>query len=156
MTDYQVRLAQGGDIAQLVKLWAACLTDQLDYEDKIRPIDTNLVYYRSMLTKLISAGEVIVADSGNELCGMVVIFEEALPLETTIRTAIVADMFVADHFRRRGVGRALIQFAKQIAIQRRFDKVRLHVYRSNIGAEALYALEGFRPTLKIMDWVPND
>lgn len=55
----------------------------------------------------------------------------------------VKDLFVCEAFRRRGVGRALVRGAAEIARALRADRVELHVVGPNAPARRLYETEGF-------------
>jgi ribosomal protein S18 acetylase RimI-like enzyme len=59
------------------------------------------------------------------------------------RYAYIKDIVVDSHFRRRGVGRELVQAAKQWACDKQLAGVMLETQNNNIGACRLYERCGF-------------
>lgn len=76
-----------------------------------------------------------------------------LPVEGEPRRWVIANVAVHPDERRRGIGRALVLAAMDLARQRRGERVVLQVDRSNQGACHLYLSLGFRVTSTRTNWV---
>ena len=57
--------------------------------------------------------------------------------------ALVTDLVVLDHFRRRGFGRALLDAAERYARDQGATELRIGVLSANHGAKRLYGAAGF-------------
>jgi len=94
-----------------------------------------------------------VAESEERLLGMVVVAERSSPDISILvprRYAQVSDLVVTEAWRRRGVGRALMDRAERWAVQRGLGEVELSVYEFNRGAIALYQDLGYHVSKQTM------
>lgn len=87
-----------------------------------------------------------VAEVEAELIGFVnvMIAQSSIPLHVPRRFAIVDNLAVTEHFRRQGVGRALMQAAEHWAQERGATAMELNVYEFNHGATETYESLGYR------------
>ncbi len=69
------------------------------------------------------------------------------------RTLEIDQMSVEREFRRTGVGSALIDRARQIAEDEKYDRIRLTVWSNNPDAKAFYASQDFQPRTETLEWV---
>ena len=76
-----------------------------------------------------------------------------LSVEGAPRRWVMANVAVHPDHRRRGIGRALVQAALELAAQRRSEIVVLQVDRANQSARELYRSLGFRVTSTRTTWV---
>ncbi|MBR3076628.1 MAG: GNAT family N-acetyltransferase [Oscillospiraceae bacterium] len=91
--------------------------------------------------------KILVAEEDGQLCGFAVLHQIRRP-ETPFmyeRRFLDVDEFgVAPAFRRRGVGRALIDRAKAWAKEQGFDRLELNMWEFNRDALAFYEAVGFQ------------
>jgi GNAT superfamily N-acetyltransferase len=93
-------------------------------------------------------GAALVAELDGRVVGHLFLsFEVAPPFvrNEMRRYAYVFELFVRDEARRAGVGKALVQEAERIALERGVDTLMLSVLAGNSIAEAFYRREGFAP-----------
>ncbi len=93
-----------------------------------------------------SGGVVLVAEIGGAVIGhLVLAYERFGPYvrEELRDYALVADLFVREPHRGRGVGRALIAEAERRAIERGMPRIMLGVVHGNVAAERSYRRQGF-------------
>lgn len=93
-----------------------------------------------------SGGVVLVAEIGGAVIGhLVLAYERFGPYvrEELRDYALVADLFVREPHRGRGVGRALIAEAERRAIERSMPRIMLGVVHGNVAAERSYRRQGF-------------
>ena len=98
--------------------------------------------------------EILVAEEDGKLCGVAILAEIVRP-ETFFmweRRYIDVDEFCVDEvFHRRGVGRALIEAAKEAARRRGYDRLELNMWEFNEGALAFYEALGFETYRRYME-----
>jgi ribosomal protein S18 acetylase RimI-like enzyme len=66
---------------------------------------------------------------------------------------VMANVAVKSAYRRRGIGRALIQASVELAKERKAQEIFLQVLSSNQVAQVIYASMGFRPLSTRTTWV---
>ncbi|WP_267739643.1 GNAT family N-acetyltransferase [Myroides injenensis] len=97
--------------------------------------------------------EFIIAVDNNQLVGMVALFiEETLPYECFIphRYLNFADIFVEEEYRKKGIGKQLIDAVKSWAKDKEVDYIELIVLKQNSKAYDLYLKEEFEPVHTVM------
>lgn len=98
--------------------------------------------------------DILVAEEDGVLCGFAVLHEIRRP-ETPFmfeRRFLDVDEFCVDEaFRRRGVGTALIEGAKEAARERGFDRLELNMWEFNRDALAFYEALGFETYRRYME-----
>ncbi len=97
--------------------------------------------------------DIFIAIEGNEVIGFIHISEDkTLPFETFIqhKFANVIDLFVESSFRKKGVGKLLLDSAKQWAKIRELDYLELNVLAQNKNGIQFYEYEKFEIVSYIM------
>jgi len=112
--------------------------DDLDAIHAIEVASFSDPWKRDGFRDLILGGNatVVVAALGQEVVGFAVTYAAADEAE-------IANVAVADSVRRRGIGRALVDFVLSTMIAGGARNVFLEVRESNVAARALYATRGF-------------
>lgn len=104
-------------------------------------------FRRGRLVRVGDEGSVVfVAEHAGTLLGLVrvgVRQSPDLPIMTPRRYAFVHELVVAPGYRRRGVGRALMEHAHRWARERGLEQVEVVVYDVNRAAVALYERLGY-------------
>ena len=91
--------------------------------------------------------DVIVAVNGDTICGFATveyIVKEKSPYGLQRKFYRIAEFGVDENFRRMGVATKLINFCKQEAKNRGFDRLELDVWEFNEGAMKFYDSVGFK------------
>lgn len=94
------------------------------------------------------AGLVFVAESDGAVIGFVCVWGRVPPQEPDepqADYAYVSDLVVLATWRRRGIGRALLQRAEAYARALGMDTIGIGVMAGNREARALYDADGYRP-----------
>lgn len=86
---------------------------------------------------------------GHEIVGYIVLWDYGKSLH-------IANITVHPNYRRRGLGRFMIRFAKDIAKEHRKRFLTLEVRKSNLPARKLYESEGFVEIGVIRGYYPGD
>jgi len=95
-----------------------------------------------------SGGKVLVAEMDGRVVGHLFLSFETHPIyvRPELRPyAYIAELFIREEARDRGIGRALVAEAERIAAERGMDKIMIGVLAGNTMAEEAYARYGFRP-----------
>lgn len=98
--------------------------------------------------------DILVAEEEGEIRGFAVLHEIRRPENPFMfeRHFLDVDEFGVDEaYRRRGVGRALIERAKAIARDRGFDRLELNMWEFNQGALEFYEALGFETYRRYME-----
>ncbi len=96
----------------------------------------------------------LVAEVEGCIAGFVhVLLRESPPLSFFVprRFAHVDTLGVAEAYRRRGIGRALMAAAEAWALEQGAQDIELQVYEFNEGAQALYRETGYKTTMRRMN-----
>ncbi|WP_394185036.1 GNAT family N-acetyltransferase [Metabacillus halosaccharovorans] len=78
--------------------------------------------------------------------GLPVGFVQLYPIFSSVgmkRKWLLNDLFVAEEYRRHGVGKALMTQAKEFAVETNTAGILLETSKDNVKAQALYELEGY-------------
>ncbi len=98
-------------------------------------------------------GKVFVAEEDGRVVGFVSVFAKVASKaveEKPYEYAYVSDLVVLPEYRRRGLGRALLQTAQDYAIRQGATILRLFVMAKNVGAKTLYESFGFEERIIAM------
>ncbi len=90
---------------------------------------------------------IFVAEVGEVIAGFALVFvKDAPPVPVMVprRFAVVDTLGVDEQYRRRGVGRALMEQAEQFAREHGARDIELSVYKFNVGAIRLYEELGYQ------------
>ena len=119
----RIRPAGAGDLDAIHGIEVASFTDAWRREG-----------FRDLI--LGGSAQVLVAESGNEVVGFAVTYAAADEAE-------IANVAVSKPARRRGIGRALVDFVIADASRAGAVVIHLEVRESNAAARGLYAARGF-------------
>ena len=92
-------------------------------------------------------GRIIIAEVEGAVAGFAAVFPKVAsdePDERDYDYAYVSDVAVLDRYRRRGLGRSLLQAAEGYARKRGAKWLRIGALAANRGARNLYESHGFR------------
>ncbi|MFC3286152.1 GNAT family N-acetyltransferase [Litchfieldella rifensis] len=101
---------------------------------------------RHFLARRLGLGDshlLVYEDEGSDLLGFVQLY----PLFSTVRLAplwLLNDLFVASHARQRGIGRALMTAARDLALDNGVRQLKLATQIENHAAQRLYESLGWR------------
>lgn len=99
--------------------------------------------------------DILVAERDGVICGMACV-EYLIRPESAYcrerRTYYVTEFGVDRAFRRRGVGRELLEFMREDARKRGFSKMELDVWTFNTAAVDFYEAAGFQTFRQFMEW----
>src|SRR3989344_259366 len=82
----------------------------------------------------------IVAEYNNEIIGYAVLAFRTVP---HAHTALLHSLFVNEQFRNKGIGRAIIKYAEELALQNGIEILLLEASAENKNATSLYKKLGF-------------
>lgn len=131
------RPANAGDRTQLLEFMAALAAhdgDPFDRPDAARALDLLFADPR--------AGCVWLIEAGGEPAGYVVL-TVGFSLEFHGPDALVDELYLAEPFRGRGIGRQALALLERAARERGVRAIHLEVKRSNVAAQAVYRHAGF-------------
>lgn len=104
-------------------------------------------------------GRIFVAEVDGAIAGFTAVFPKVAhdePDEEAYDYAYVSDVAVLDLYRRRGLGRALLQAAEAYAREQGTTLIRIGVLATNDGARALYEGLGFRDREVLLEKALSD
>lgn len=137
--DLTFRDANEGDVGQLAELFAADMADLGE--------DTPLGELRTVTRRMVDGSHphhhVRVAEHDGRLAGCVVA-NEFLSVKFPGRALWIEELYVSPEFRRRGIGRRLVEELLAWAWEVGFQGIDLEAYRMNTAASILYRSLGFR------------
>ena len=131
-----------------------CFVELQDFERRRHPslptgADVVDLYIPHMLERCeYCNGRVLVAQIGAEVAGYVTVLARVRSDDLEDGDAeygLVSDLVVAQEFRRRGIGRKLLEAAESFARNRGARSLRIGVLAGNQIAEDLYSSMGFTP-----------
>ena len=139
-----VRPAQRSDIAELLAMMKALAVFE-GYADKFRvtaaELEKRLFDTRDF--------DVLIADQSGRPCGMLVYYR--LPFTYDLKPWVyMKELFVQEHARSAGVGKALMQQLIAECKKQGVSKIRFDVLASNLRAQDFYLSLGARAD---MDWL---
>lgn len=131
MGDISIRLANAQDAAEIARL-----------NKLFNEVDLPLIHYVSRLSDPSCMESFILAETEGQVIGFA-----GLRISPTILYrephAEITEMFVMEGYRRRGAGRALIEYAEQMARQKGAKEIIVATDFYNHGAQELYRSRGF-------------
>lgn len=136
-----------------------CVISLQEYErvidNRLRPGETIADEYCEYLHGRCrdARGIILVAEQDGEVAGFVCVLaeEKFTGLDDPPGSyALVTDLAVLDQFRRRGIGRLLLDAAEAYARDSRAAELRIAVLSRNAAARAFYLSKTFEPHLEIL------
>ena len=137
-----IRRAEPGDAAALVQLAEAVGSEQegwLIADGGWRSVSEERRYLKAIRRHAYAA--VLVAETEDRVVGRLSIGRDTHPASEHVADV---GLMVADGYRRRGIGRALMEAAEEWARDVGVRKIELHVFPHNEAALALYDRLGYR------------
>lgn len=134
----------------------ACVIELQDFEQGLDPrMPPGIQIVDAYLTDLIDRcakfqGKILVAEIEGEVVGYAAVMTRVRSEELEdggMEYGLVADLMVLNQFRRRGIGRRLLEAAIQYASDRNVRRLRVGVLAANRAARRLYGSLGFQDYL---------
>lgn len=131
MNNISVRMASDSDLAKLAQLF--------DAYRQFYNQPTDIERARDFISERMTRNDswLLVAQSNDDLLGFCQMYP-SFSSTTTSRIAILNDLFVAQNTRSKGVGKALIQAAEELAKNLGLSAMELATAIDNQTAQALY------------------
>ena len=136
-----IRLASPNDFSNIMILIHACIVQMESrniYQwDEIYPDETTI-------RNDIANSELWVIEDRDTLCGIIVLNQIQSPVYQQIewrfkgKILVVHRLAIAPHCQGKNLATQLMSFAENLAIQRKFDVIRLDTFAKNPGAVRLY------------------
>ena len=105
------------------------------------------------------SSDILVAERDGVICGMAgveYLTRPESPYCLERKFYHVVEFGVDEAFRRRGVGRELMEFIRKDARERGFARVELDVWEFNQDAVQFYEAIGFQPFRRFLEWDLED
>ncbi|HEX5469724.1 MAG TPA: GNAT family N-acetyltransferase [Gaiellaceae bacterium] len=138
----EIRRAEPADAGALVRLAEAVGSEEggwLIAAGEWRSVSEERRYLKAIRRHSFAA--VLVAEADDRIVGRLSIGRDAHPASEHVADV---GLMVADGYRRRGIGRALMEAAEAWGRRVGVKKIELHVFPHNAGALALYERLGYR------------
>jgi ribosomal protein S18 acetylase RimI-like enzyme len=148
-----IRPSTKRDVDDLIRLWREFMRDPSSIDRPIPTHDENAKRQRGFVSKLIEEDprQVHVAEANGRLVGYVMCQKTVKsPLEMPYVWSFVTDLFVEPAFRRRGIGKELLQACLGYLKSTGCKHVRLVVWYMNEAAIRLYRELGFREHMEVL------
>ena len=146
--ELHIRRAEDRDIPWILQstIETARSDIPLDEKDLLEGLDWESTFKSSAKAVMDDPGtEVYVAEGvGGERMGYLVV-GCAKTMFTPLEFGFVYDIYVEERFRRRGVGKRLLQLAEDFCRKRGLKKLKLEVSANNRPGLTLYNSSGFSP-----------
>jgi ribosomal protein S18 acetylase RimI-like enzyme len=145
--DFVIRRMSPGDMDAVVRLWKGEVEYHTSIDPRLAVREDAEESFRQFLTRIAaSQSDVIVlaADVGGEIAGFLVgMIRERTPVFVRSTHGYITDIYVDPRFRRRGIGRRLVEAAEEWFAARGMDHVRLQVAAANEAGLAFWRSVGF-------------
>ena len=120
-----IRRAAKGDLERLSRLWMDLLESQAELDDRFGPSDDAQVRWRNDFPEWIhrESRRVFVSEESGEIHGFVTAERwTSLPIYKHVPEIYIDELYVTQEFRRRGIGRALVdavaEWGKSVGVER--------------------------------------
>ena len=88
---------------------------------------------------------------GHAFCQIIEVKDHRLLQD--MKTLYIDDMCVEASARRRHIGKALFEYAREYAVVKGFYNITLRVWECNPDARAFYEALGLKPQFTMMEWI---
>lgn len=144
----QYRPATARDMESILRLWGAMMDYHMDNDERIQLAPGALNAYRSYVSYQLNQDDsfVHVADAQGEVIGFILIsISRNLPMFEPPYYGYLSDLTVGTPWRRRGIGRELVQRGCDWLKRRNVTTVQLQYYDFNRSGESFWRAAGFKP-----------
>ena len=150
-----IRVANTNDIAPISRLY----DEFFEYNNAQQPsfyaaAKENGLYPQSVIEG--AKGDIFVAEFDNAIIGFIHVEEDKTPPFPSVvqhNYACIVDFYVLAEYRKRGVGKALLEKVKEWANNRGLDYLELFVLEENEIGKGFYRQEGFKATSCTMRYI---
>jgi len=142
----EIRKATFADTEAIVALWLEMMREHEEFDPRVRLSETAeeayLHYARYYIGRSDSA--VFVAETDGEVIAFVLAYRARnLPMFHPAEYGFISDLAVTRPWRRRGIGRALLETLKRWFLERGIEHVQLQVYDRNEAGRNFWREVGF-------------
>lgn len=154
---FVIRETRRGDLSAIVSLWREMMDVHAGLDERFRFVaDAEAEFARHARRMQKSAcSRIFVADLGGAVIGYVLAETQIRPpIYPAGRYGFISDLCVAERYRRRGAGRALVERALAWLRSEEVNAVELLAAERNPDAIAFWESLGFKPYLRLLrlDW----
>lgn len=140
----QIRQATLDDLDDVYDCWESLLVDQVTYGSLLDP-DENDEPGTQLLADAITDGQVLVADTGEAIAGIVTMQVDRGVLRLRRDRGVIDTLFVRDWARGEGIGTALLQTAEETLAERGCAVVTVEALAANERGRSFYRANGYEP-----------
>ncbi len=145
--DFIVRRMSRSDADAVTKLWKGTVEYHASIDPRLAVREDAGRSFRRFLNRSIGASDdviMLVAESGGRIVGFLIgVIRDQAPVFVRSRHGYIVDIYVDPAFRRKGVGRKLVEAAEEWFASRGLDHVRLRVSAANDSGIAFWKGIGF-------------
>jgi ribosomal protein S18 acetylase RimI-like enzyme len=105
-----------------------------------------------------TTGDIFVAEIENVIIGFIHVEEDKTPPYPAVvqhRFACIVDFYVIPEYRKRGIGKALLEKAKDWSVNLELDYIELFVLEENEIGKGFYKKENFETASRTMRFIFN-
>jgi GNAT superfamily N-acetyltransferase len=141
------------DLDRVVGLWSALMGHHQAFDPHWRAAPGAEDEWRRLLVRLLSDADaaVLVWDEGGDLLGFCAAqIEAAPPIVAERARAEITDLFVCEDFRRRGIGRRLVETVTDWLRERGVPRVEVRVAVRNAEGQAFWRALGYGELVEVL------
>jgi GNAT superfamily N-acetyltransferase len=141
------------DLDRVVGLWSALMGHHQAFDPHWRAAPGAEDEWRRLLVRLLSDADaaVLVWDEGGDLLGFCAAqIEAAPPIVAERARAEITDLFVCEDFRRRGIGRRLVETVTDWLRERGVPRVEVRVAVRNAQGQAFWRALGYGELVEVL------
>lgn len=152
--DFHIRTATQDDVDAVVELWSELMAYHESLDERFVRGEDARVKFRTFLEINIDSehAQVLVAQSQGAIVGYTMAQESKRPPVFAVQAIVeIMDMAVTSGYRRRGVGRVLVEEMRHWAHERGAAAIYLGAAAANPGANRFWAAVGARPYIHLLE-----
>ncbi len=143
-----IRKARMSDVLQLAEIYRQLHDIHCNIRSDYYKMPDDDFFIKDM-EKLLKNEEitVIVSEYNSEIAGYALIYfvKKGEPINHTLRKCLIEQFAVNEKFRRKGIGKKLMNYVKKLAAENNCQSVELGVWCENHNAVEFYSEMGFVP-----------